>query len=333
VSAKSKSMIVTGAAQGIGAGVARTLLERGYNVVAEAPIGVMPSAHGGSENCQVVRHQRDIALQSSLEDRLKMNRRKLRHVEKIPIAKMLVALRVAGIHRGRIDLDIQSEFRRSPLRSDCRPAARRRTACGVSESTSASEYLWLPFQMLPRSRERTEKAAFLKHDRSVPPLVRGWQKACTTRGVMPSPLSPNAPDVGTQAFAVLTAAQIDCIRPLGHIRRGQSGETLYKPNDSAAPFFVVLSGQMEKLRPTLDGERLVAIHNPGCFTGERCDCGPTMLGAWTCLGTRRVSGIKQGRDAGLPITDPIPAHGTGEVRQPRMYQLVRQKGPVKRRDL
>jgi thioredoxin reductase (NADPH) len=80
--------------------------------------------------------------------------------------------------------------------------------------------------------------------------------------------SPSALDAGTQAFPVLTSAQIDRIRPLGHIRGVQSGERLYNPNDSAVPFFVVLSGQMEVLRPTLDGERLVVTHNSGCFTGE-----------------------------------------------------------------
>jgi NAD(P)-dependent dehydrogenase (short-subunit alcohol dehydrogenase family) len=55
-------MIVTGAAQGIGAGVSKTFLERGYNVVSEAPIRAMPSAHAGSENWQLVRHQHDIDL-------------------------------------------------------------------------------------------------------------------------------------------------------------------------------------------------------------------------------------------------------------------------------
>jgi hypothetical protein len=72
---------------------------------------------------------------------------------------------------------------------------------------------------------------------SVPPLVRRWQKACTSRGVMPSPPSPNAP-----------STQIDRICPLGHIRNVQSGETLYEPNDSAVPSFVVLSSRMEVLR-------------------------------------------------------------------------------------
>ena len=101
---------------------------------------------------------------------------------------------------------------------------------------------------------------------------------------MPPSPSLSALDPNTQAFPVLTPTQIDRIRPLGHIRGVQSGETLYKPNDSAVPLFVVLSGQMEVLRPTLDGERLVVIHNPGCFTGEM-----TMIAGQRCWVHGRVT--------------------------------------------
>jgi len=116
------------------------------------------------------------------------------------------------------------------------------------------------------------------------------------------PASPNlsAADPNTQAFPVLTPAQIDRIRPLGHIRGVQSRETLYKPNDSAVPFFVVLSGQMEVLRPTLDGERLVVIHNPGCFTGEM-----TMIAGQRCWVHGRVTApgefLELSRDAMLGL--------------------------------
>jgi thioredoxin reductase (NADPH) len=101
---------------------------------------------------------------------------------------------------------------------------------------------------------------------------------------MSSPTNPRTPDANTQAFPRLTSTQIARIRPLGHIRNVQSGETLYKPNDSAVPFFVVLSGQMEVLRPTLDGERLVTTHNPGCFTGEM-----TMIAGQRCWVHGRVT--------------------------------------------
>jgi len=102
---------------------------------------------------------------------------------------------------------------------------------------------------------------------------------------MPPSPSLRAPDPNTQAFPVLTPAQIDRIRPLGLIRGVQSGETLYQPNDSGVPFFVLLSGQMEVLRPTLDGERLVVIHNPGCFTGEMTISQANDVG---CMGESRL---------------------------------------------
>jgi thioredoxin reductase (NADPH) len=98
----------------------------------------------------------------------------------------------------------------------------------------------------------------------------------------------------------LTSTQIDRIRPLGHIRSVQSGETLFKPNDSAVPFFVVLSGQMEALRPTLDRERLVITHNPGSFTGEM-----TMIAGQRYLAHGRVTApgkfLELSRDAMLAL--------------------------------
>ena len=50
---------------------------------------------------------------------------------------------------------------------------------------------------------------------------------------MPPSPSLSALDPNTQAFPVLTPTQIDRIRPLGHIRGVQSGETLYKPGITA----------------------------------------------------------------------------------------------------
>jgi thioredoxin reductase (NADPH) len=81
-------------------------------------------------------------------------------------------------------------------------------------------------------------------------------------------LIPSALDPRTQVFPILTPAQIDRIRPYGRIRHVQSGEILFEPNDAAVPFFVVLSGDMEIVQPSLDGERTIATHGPGEFTGE-----------------------------------------------------------------
>ncbi len=78
----------------------------------------------------------------------------------------------------------------------------------------------------------------------------------------------NALDARTQAFPVLTAAQIDRIRTAARSRGVERDEILFQPNDVAVPFFVLLSGRMEIVQPTLDGERPVAAHGPGEFTGE-----------------------------------------------------------------
>jgi thioredoxin reductase (NADPH) len=101
---------------------------------------------------------------------------------------------------------------------------------------------------------------------------------------MSSPPNPSALDARTQAFPLLTSAQIDRIRSLGRVRSVQSGETLFEPDDTAVPFFVLLSGQMEIVQPTLDGERPVITHGPGGFTGEM-----TMISGQGCLVRGRVT--------------------------------------------
>jgi thioredoxin reductase (NADPH) len=75
-------------------------------------------------------------------------------------------------------------------------------------------------------------------------------------------------DAGTQTFPVLTAAQIERLRPSGKLRTVLTGEILFEPGDTNIPFFVLLSGRMEIVQPDLTGERQVATHGPGQFTGE-----------------------------------------------------------------
>jgi len=117
---------------------------------------------------------------------------------------------------------------------------------------------------------------------------------------MPPSANPSALDANTQAFPILTSAQIDRIRPLGHIRSVQSDETLFEPNDLTVPFFVVLSGAMEVSRPTLDGEQLVTTHTPGCFNGEMA-----MISGQRCLVRGRVTApgefLELTRDAMLAL--------------------------------
>ena len=101
---------------------------------------------------------------------------------------------------------------------------------------------------------------------------------------MAAPLVPSALDARTQIFPVLTVAQIDRIRPSGRVRNVAPAEILFQPNDTGIPFFVLLSGAMEIVQPSLDGERPVATHGPGQFTGEM-----TMITGQRCLVLGRVT--------------------------------------------
>lgn len=71
-----------------------------------------------------------------------------------------------------------------------------------------------------------------------------------------------------RAFPTLTGEQIERIRPLGRVRQVRAGDVLFRPGDMTVPFFVLLSGRMEIVQPALDGERIIACHEPGEFTGE-----------------------------------------------------------------
>jgi thioredoxin reductase (NADPH) len=69
-------------------------------------------------------------------------------------------------------------------------------------------------------------------------------------------------------FPKLTPVQISRIELHGHIRSVQSGEVLIEQGDRSVPFFVVITGEVEILRPLGDRETLVTVHGPGEFTGE-----------------------------------------------------------------
>jgi thioredoxin reductase (NADPH) len=71
-----------------------------------------------------------------------------------------------------------------------------------------------------------------------------------------------------QIFPILTPTQINRIAVHGHMRAIQPGEVLVEQGDSVVPFFVVVSGELEIVRPSCAGETLVTIHGPGQFTGE-----------------------------------------------------------------
>jgi thioredoxin reductase (NADPH) len=69
-------------------------------------------------------------------------------------------------------------------------------------------------------------------------------------------------------FPKLTPTQIRRITPHGHTRTTKRGEVLYEQGDSASSFFVVVSGELEVLRPSGTVDTLVTVHHSGQFTGE-----------------------------------------------------------------
>ncbi len=101
---------------------------------------------------------------------------------------------------------------------------------------------------------------------------------------LPSWVPPSALDYRTQAFPVLTSEQINRVRPGSKLRKVEPQETLFRPDDTDVPFFVLLSGRMEIVQPDPWGERPVATHGPGEFTGEM-----TMISGQRCLVLGRVA--------------------------------------------
>ena len=54
----------------------------------------------------------------------------------------------------------------------------------------------------------------------------------------------------------------------GQRRPTTRGEVLVEAGDRAVPLFVVLSGELQVLRPTDTAETLIVSYHPGQFSGE-----------------------------------------------------------------
>ena len=70
------------------------------------------------------------------------------------------------------------------------------------------------------------------------------------------------------AFPTLTAAQLARVEAHGRRRQISEGELLFDVGDHPLPCFVVLSGEIQILRPAGDKEQLIVAHGPGRFSGE-----------------------------------------------------------------
>ena len=69
-------------------------------------------------------------------------------------------------------------------------------------------------------------------------------------------------------FPTLTPTQINRIAAHGQMRVIQRGEVLIEQGDRNFPFFVLVTGEVEIVRPSDAAETLITIHGPGNFLGE-----------------------------------------------------------------
>ena len=76
-----------------------------------------------------------------------------------------------------------------------------------------------------------------------------------------------SPERREQLFPKLADAQIERIASVGRKRQVAKGEMLINQGD-VAPFFLVISGRLDIIQPTAQGELPIVQHKPGEFTGE-----------------------------------------------------------------
>src|ERR1700688_1024848 len=69
-------------------------------------------------------------------------------------------------------------------------------------------------------------------------------------------------------FPTLNAAQIARFSAHGKLRDVQRGQVLVEQGDQNVPFLLVISGEMEVVRPTIKGEDAIVVFHAGQFMGD-----------------------------------------------------------------
>ena len=98
------------------------------------------------------------------------------------------------------------------------------------------------------------------------------------------PPAPTAPSQTDHIFPTLTPDQITRIAVHGRRRAIARGAVLVDVGDKVVPLFVVVSGEIQVLRPSSGGDTLIVTHRPGQFSGEA-----NMLTGRRALARARVS--------------------------------------------
>lgn len=76
------------------------------------------------------------------------------------------------------------------------------------------------------------------------------------------------PELHRRLFPQLSPAQIARIAAHGRTRKVEAGEILVEQGDKVIPFYVMLSAELEIVRPAGATETLITTHSYGQFTGE-----------------------------------------------------------------
>ena len=84
----------------------------------------------------------------------------------------------------------------------------------------------------------------------------------------PSPLQPRDASLTNRLFPTLTGAQVARIAAHGRRRAIARGEQLIDVGDRSVPFFVLVVGEVQIIRPSAAGDTLIVTHRAGQFTGE-----------------------------------------------------------------
>jgi thioredoxin reductase (NADPH) len=77
-----------------------------------------------------------------------------------------------------------------------------------------------------------------------------------------------SPERREELFPKLAPAHIERIGAIGRKRKVSAGEMLFSQGDVNIPFFVVVSGRIDIVQPSEQGEFTIVQHGPGEFTGE-----------------------------------------------------------------
>ncbi|HXH38311.1 MAG TPA: FAD-dependent oxidoreductase [Thermoanaerobaculia bacterium] len=89
-----------------------------------------------------------------------------------------------------------------------------------------------------------------------------------TSSDQPVLLEPAASPLEEHRFPTLNDAQIERVAAHGRHRAVARGEVLVEVGDKIVPFFVVIDGEVQVLRPYEGGEMLIVAHRRGQFSGE-----------------------------------------------------------------